>query len=58
VFIFLGKNICENALDALDECRLDAFSILHELLCIKCSPPISVASAERIFYTKIIIKKT
>ncbi|XP_022160331.1 zinc finger MYM-type protein 1-like [Myzus persicae] len=46
-----GKNICKNALDALDECHHDVFPILHEVLCIICSLPISVASAERTFST-------
>jgi len=51
MFIFLGKNICKNALDALDECHHDVFPILNEVLCIICSLPISVASAERTFST-------
>jgi len=51
MFIFLSKNICKNALDALDECHHDVFLILHGVLCIICSLPISVASAERTFST-------
>jgi len=42
MFILLGKNICKNALDALDECHHHVFPILHEVLCIICSLPISV----------------
>lgn len=51
MFILLGKNTCKNALDALDECHHHVFPILHEVLCIICSLPISVASAERTFST-------